>query len=115
LPCRRGRGPDSWWRTKDVADPTNPNDFYITDFSSREKPGQDLDVAAPGSWTAVPLPPGCRKVVDPNIGLTTFCWAIDAAGAGLATADAAPFFFRAGTRAARWRITSHGRIIALFP
>ena len=134
--------PDStWWRTKDVADPTRANDFYITDFSSREKPGQDLDVAAPGSWTvgpyqtqsgktdyfflggtsmssphvagiaalmkqknpslnqpqienilettAIPLPPGCRNVVDPNIGPTTFCWAIDAAGAGLATADAA--------------------------
>jgi subtilisin family serine protease len=131
----------TWWRTKDVADPTSANDFYITDFSSREKPGQDLDVAAPGSWTvgpyqtqsgktsyfflggtsmasphvagiaalmkqknaslnqpqiesilettAIPLPPGCRNVVDPNIGPTTFCWAIDAAGAGLATADAA--------------------------
>ena len=131
----------SWWRTKDVADPTNPNDFYITDFSSREKPGQDLDVAAPGSWTvgpyqtqsgkisyfflggtsmasphvagiaalmkqknpslnqpqvesileatAVPLPPGCRNVVDPNIGPTSFCWSVDATGAGLATADAA--------------------------
>ena len=39
----------AWWRTKDVADPTNANDFYITDFSSREKPGQDLDVAAPGN------------------------------------------------------------------
>jgi subtilisin family serine protease len=131
----------AWWRTKDVADPTNPNDFYITDFSSREKPGQDLDVAAPGSWvvgpfqtnsgqlsyfflggtsmasphvagiaalmkqknpslnqpqvesiletTAIPLPPGCRDVVDPNIGLTKFCWSNDAAGAGLATANAA--------------------------
>jgi subtilisin family serine protease len=131
----------NWWRAKDVPDPTNASDFYITDFSSREKPGQDLDVAAPGSWTvgpyqtqsgqtsyfflggtsmasphvagiaalmkqknaslnqpqiesilessAVPLPPGCRKVVDPNIGPTTFCWAIDAAGAGLATANAA--------------------------
>jgi subtilisin family serine protease len=131
----------SWWRTKDVADPTNPNDFYITDFSSREKPGQDLDVAAPGSWvvgpfqtnsgqlsyfflggtsmasphvagiaalmkqknpalnqpqvesiletTAIPLPAGCRNVVDPNIGPTTFCWSNDATGAGLATANAA--------------------------
>jgi subtilisin family serine protease len=131
----------TWWRTKDVADPTSAKDFYITDFSSREKPGQDLDVAAPGSWivgpyqtqsgttsyfflggtsmasphvagiaalmkqknpslnqpqvesilesTAVPLPPGCRNVVDPNVGPTSFCWSIDAAGAGLATADAA--------------------------
>lgn len=44
----------SWWRTTDVADPTNPNDFYITDFSSRQLAGQDLDVAAPGSWVVGP-------------------------------------------------------------
>lgn len=44
----------SWWRTLDVADPTDPSDFYITDFSSRELPGQDLDVAAPGSWVVGP-------------------------------------------------------------
>jgi hypothetical protein len=25
---------------------------------------------------------GCRNVVDPNVGPTSFCWAIDAAGAG---------------------------------
>lgn len=43
----------SWW-TSNVADPTNPSDFYITDFSSRAKPGQDLDVAAPGSWIVGP-------------------------------------------------------------
>ncbi len=42
-----------WW-TSDVADPTNPDDFYITDFSSRELSGQDLDVAAPGSWIVGP-------------------------------------------------------------
>jgi len=28
--------------------------FYITDFSSRELAGQDLDVAAPGSWVVGP-------------------------------------------------------------
>ncbi len=44
----------SWWYTLDVADPTNPADFYITDFSSRELAGQDLDVAAPGSWVVGP-------------------------------------------------------------
>jgi len=44
----------SWWRTSDVADPTAPADFYITDFSSRELSGQDLDVAAPGSWVVGP-------------------------------------------------------------
>jgi 2',3'-cyclic-nucleotide 2'-phosphodiesterase (5'-nucleotidase family) len=42
-----------WWQG-DVPDPTNPDDFYITDFSSRELPGQDLDVAAPGSWVVGP-------------------------------------------------------------
>lgn len=42
-----------WW-TRNVADPTDPAHFYITDFSSRELPGQDLDVAAPGSWVVGP-------------------------------------------------------------
>ncbi len=42
-----------WWRN-DVADPTNPDDFYIVDFSSRELEGQDLDIAAPGSWIVGP-------------------------------------------------------------
>jgi len=40
----------TWWYTTDVAEPINPSDFYITDFSSRELSGQSLDVAAPGSW-----------------------------------------------------------------
>ena len=44
----------SWWRTLDVPDPTNALDFYITDFSSRQLSGQDLDVAAPGSWVVGP-------------------------------------------------------------
>ncbi|GAB4475412.1 MAG: hypothetical protein Kow00124_16370 [Anaerolineae bacterium] len=44
----------SWWWALDVAEPTNPDDFYITDFSSRALPGQDLDVAAPGSWVVGP-------------------------------------------------------------
>jgi subtilisin family serine protease len=45
---------DYWWYDRDVADPTNISDFYITDFSSREHAGQDLDVAAPGSWIVGP-------------------------------------------------------------
>jgi subtilisin family serine protease len=44
----------NWWWNDNVADPTNPAHFYITDFSSRQKSGQDLDVAAPGSWTVGP-------------------------------------------------------------
>jgi subtilisin family serine protease len=47
-------GGRTWWFASDVADPTDPDDFYITDFSSRAKPGQDLDVAAPGSWIVGP-------------------------------------------------------------
>jgi subtilisin family serine protease len=44
----------AWWYLMNVAEPTNPAQFYITDFSSRELPGQDLDVAAPGSWVVGP-------------------------------------------------------------
>jgi subtilisin family serine protease len=43
----------NWWYSN-VFDPTDPDDFYIVDFSSRELPGQDLDVAAPGSWVVGP-------------------------------------------------------------
>jgi subtilisin family serine protease len=46
--------PGNWWFADQVADPTSVGDFYITDFSSREKAGQDLDVAAPGSWVVGP-------------------------------------------------------------
>ena len=132
-------GGGSWWY-QNVPDPTNPDDYYIAAFSSRALPGQDLDVAAPGSWivgpyqtdgqisyyflggtsmasphvagivalmaqkdptltapdaetilesSAVPLPPGCRTVLNPDGTSTEYCWGADATGAGLATADAA--------------------------
>jgi subtilisin family serine protease len=45
----------SWWNGCDVAEPTAASDFYITDFSSRALAGQDLDVAAPGSWVVGPF------------------------------------------------------------
>ena len=38
----------NWWYGLDVLDPIKPGDFYIASFSSRQKTGQDLDVAAPG-------------------------------------------------------------------
>jgi subtilisin family serine protease len=53
LPGRDG-GDRNWWFADNVADPTRPEHFYITDFSSRQKAGQDLDVAAPGSWVVGP-------------------------------------------------------------
>lgn len=45
---------NGWWLNCDVADPTIAKDFYIAGFSSRQKAGQDLDVAAPGSWVVGP-------------------------------------------------------------
>jgi subtilisin family serine protease len=47
-------GGSAFWRTRDVPDPTRAADFYIADFSGRAKAGQDLDVAAPGSWIVGP-------------------------------------------------------------
>lgn len=44
----------SWWSGIDVSDPISADDFYITDFSSRALAGQDLDIAAPGSWIVGP-------------------------------------------------------------
>jgi subtilisin family serine protease len=43
----------TWWRG-DFPDPTNVNDLYISDFSSRAQSGQDLDVVAPGSYVVGP-------------------------------------------------------------
>ena len=45
----------TWWFALDVPEPTRAGDFYITDFSSRQLAGQDLDVAAPGSWVVGPF------------------------------------------------------------
>ena len=43
-----------WWYGSDVSESGYPENFYITDFSSRELHGQDLDIAAPGSWVVGP-------------------------------------------------------------
>jgi subtilisin family serine protease len=42
----------SWWRACDY--PENTSQAYIANFSARPKTGQDLDVAAPGSWVVGP-------------------------------------------------------------
>lgn len=47
-------GNADWWYNSNVADPTNSDDFYIVPWSSRELSGQDLDVAAPGTWIVGP-------------------------------------------------------------
>jgi subtilisin family serine protease len=46
----------SWWWASDVPENLS-GQVYVTDFSSREKPGQDLDVLAPGSWVVGPYTP----------------------------------------------------------
>ena len=46
--------PRNWWIADDVPE-TGAANFYIAEFSSREKAGQDLDVAAPGSWVVGPF------------------------------------------------------------
>lgn len=50
-----GDDPTNFWLACNVADPTDPEDFYIADFSSRQLSGQDLDVVAPGSWVVAPF------------------------------------------------------------
>ncbi|HUG12279.1 MAG TPA: S8 family serine peptidase [Opitutaceae bacterium] len=50
-------GNRSWWNNRDVPEGPagpDPEKFYITDFSSRQLDGQQLDVAAPGSWIVGP-------------------------------------------------------------
>jgi subtilisin family serine protease len=47
-------GNRSWWWKVDDPEPNDTSLYYITDFSSRQLAGQDLDVAAPGSWVLGP-------------------------------------------------------------
>jgi subtilisin family serine protease len=54
-PCATTANPRSWWIACDVPETKVAKNSYITDFSSREKDGQDLDVAAPGSWVVGPF------------------------------------------------------------
>jgi subtilisin family serine protease len=44
----------NWWYALNDPDPLKTQFYYIADFSSRAKSGQDLDVAAPGSWVLGP-------------------------------------------------------------
>jgi len=45
---------NNWWNVRNPADPTDPTEYYISDFSALRTGTQDLDVAAPGSWTVGP-------------------------------------------------------------
>jgi subtilisin family serine protease len=50
-----GANPRNWWIACNVPEKKVAQNSYITDFSSREKADQDLDVAAPGSWVVGPF------------------------------------------------------------
>ena len=51
-----------WWLQSDfypytdIPEPTPLAQVYVSDFSSRELPGQQMDVLAPGSWVRGPFP-----------------------------------------------------------
>jgi len=47
---------NGWWRYADVPEELDGK-VYVTTFSSRALPGQDLDVLAPGSWIVGPYTP----------------------------------------------------------
>jgi len=51
------QGSNSWWNNSvsNTADPTDPAQYYISDFSALRTGTQDLDVAAPGSWVVGPF------------------------------------------------------------
>ncbi len=53
---REWEGSNSWWNNavSNTTDPTDPEQYYISDFSALRTGTQDLDVAAPGSWTVGP-------------------------------------------------------------
>lgn len=46
-------GNGGWWHNTDVPE-NDPSQFFIAGFSSRARPGQDLDVAAPGQSVVGP-------------------------------------------------------------
>ena len=81
----------------DVADPTVASDVYVADFSSREYPGQDLDVLAPGTWVRGPFPgsPGYRR---------TPWWSNGLSGIG-------NFFYVGGTSMAAPHVTAAAALL----
>jgi subtilisin family serine protease len=73
----------------DVANPTAVNDVYVSDFSSRALPNQQLDVLAPGSWVRGPFPgtPGYQHLP----------WWSNGRGGSNAAAPLANFYYVGGT------------------
>jgi subtilisin family serine protease len=86
----------------DVADPTVVDDVYVSDFSSRELPGQELDVLAPGSWVRGPFPgdPGFNHLPWWSKGI-----------ADLLGANGGNFFYVGGTSMASPHVASVAALI----
>jgi len=63
---------DATYGYRDIPEPTPADDVYITDFSSREKAGQQLDVVAPGSWVRGPMPDGFSRLPWWSAGLAWY-------------------------------------------
>jgi len=87
---------DTTYGYNDIPEPTPAVDVYIADFSSREKPGQDLDVVAPGSWVRGPFPG------DP--GYNHLPWWSEGHAKGIPAGGA--FFYVGGTSMAAPHVTS---------
>ena len=83
--------------TGDVADPTQVEDVYVTDFSSRELTDQQLDVLAPGSWVRGPF------AGDP--GYNHLPWWSNGVG-DLAGLNAGNFYYVGGTSMATPHVAS---------
>lgn len=81
----------------DVNEPTNVNDLYVSDFSSRAYAGQQLDVLAPGSWVRGPFPG--------NPGFNHLPWWSNGAGA-LRGRNSGNFFYVGGTSMATPHVAS---------
>jgi subtilisin family serine protease len=85
-----------------VADPTTVGDVYLSDFSSRALPGQQLDVLAPGSWVRGPFPG------DP--GFSHLPWWSKGIG-DLAGLNPGNFYYVGGTSMAAPHVTSLAALI----
>jgi subtilisin family serine protease len=55
-------GNGNWWVNRNVSEPTVGDSFYIAPFSGRARTGQDLDVAAPGTWVVGPFQQQSGKI-----------------------------------------------------
>jgi subtilisin family serine protease len=92
-----------WWLQSefypynDIPEPTPANQVYVTDFSSRQLAGQQLDVLAPGSWVRGPFPG------DP--GFSHLPWQSNGIG-DLQSGIGSNFFYVGGTSMAAPHVTS---------